>query len=299
MGYRASRLIALLFTWVCLLSGQAQAYKVNDDLTAYAYMQSWLTLYEQVEDARGNRQNPSGDEAATASNGFSIYKARLGFNAKTRDNLFGGSFQVRLEKDAAILDAFGRFTPTDYVSIQVGQFKIPGPWENLVDDRDLDFAMRSKISTALADYSLTKTIYPSHEFAANNSYQRDTGIGIKGEADFGNGLGANLYIGNTNREYILTNKNEYFYGARLDVLDMFGVLSAGGHINHNKHRNMLYNSGRVVFDLDRLSYSWDARIKVPGTGLNPGFMFGDGQVKDDYYNNLQIFRLGREAGLAS
>jgi hypothetical protein len=99
----------------------------------------------------------------------------------------------------------------------------------------------------------------------------------------GNGLGANLFIGGgTEREFLLTNGAQFFYGARVDLLDLFGVARLGAHVSWNKHDDVVFNSGRVVYDLDRLTWSVDAGAEVPGTGLRVHGMYGAGRIDDDF-----------------
>jgi len=101
----------------------------------------------------------------------------------------------------------------------------------------------------------------------------------------GNGLGANLFIGGgTEREFIITNPGDFFYGARLE-LSLPEVIVLGGHVNANRHDNMVFNSGRVVYDLNRLSASADLRVTIPGSGIRLGGLYGWGEIDDDFDND--------------
>jgi len=162
---------ALLF----FVAGPAFAYEVSDDLEVFGYFQGWVTGYEQMELYQDQIQQPSGDKAAAATTGFSLNRARVGLKALALDGFLGIHFQLKLESPVDILDLFLKIMPTDWLTIQFGQFKIPSVAENLVEDRDLDFILRTDISSALADYSLSRTTYASSLFYGNKSYLRDFG----------------------------------------------------------------------------------------------------------------------------
>jgi len=141
--------------------------------------------------------------------------------------------------------------------------------------------------------SLSRTTYPSSVFYGNKSWRRDAGVGLTGDIDVrvgtlrylavvSNGLGANLFVGGGSAEFLLTNGPQFFYGARVDLLDLFGVARVGGHVCRNKHDNVVFNSGRMVYDLDRFSWSVDAGFQVPGTGVRAQGMYGAGRIDDDF-----------------
>jgi hypothetical protein len=272
----------------------ARAYEISKQLEVYGYAQGWLTLYEQMADARGLFQHPSGDEATDSVSGFRIATARVGLRLQTADGRFGVVTQLRFEENPGILDLYARATPARWLSFQVGQFKVPSVFENLQENCDLDFITRTRIADALADYSLSRTTYASSLFYGNKSAQRDLGVGLKGEvrpggvplrwfAMVGNGLGATLFIGgNTAREYVITNHfGHYFYSGRVEVEPWPKVITLGGHGSYNRHDNIVFNSGRAVLDLDRFSYSADARVAIPGTGLRLAGAYGAGEIRDD------------------
>jgi hypothetical protein len=281
---------------LCFCETEAYAYKFNDHIEAYAYTQIWLTLHEQMEDTEGLYQNISHDEATNFTTGFRIHRARFGTRASLFKNILGGELQIKLEGGIAILDLNVRVSPIPWLDIVVGQLKFPSTRENLTRSYQLNFIQRARISVALADYSLSRTTYASSLFAGNESFLRDLGLGLKSSFDIqgipirlffmiGNGLGANLFVGgNTAEGFIITN-GQFFYGGRLEIDPWPKHLSIGGHFNFNKHDNIVFNSGRTVYDLHRLSYSADLILTVPRTGLRVIGMYGAGQILEDYDQN--------------
>jgi len=285
------RLSALL---AVLLAAPAQAYDVSEDLRVFGYAQLWFTAYEQMEEAEELHQFPSGDDAATETTGFSLYRARVGADLHLLDRRLELNTQVRLEKNASLLDCYLGVHFAPWLSLYFGQFKIPAPAEALASSRDLDFIFRPDITEYLVDFSLSRTTYPSSLFYGVYNYLRDFGVGLKGEVDLGpgrlryffmasNGLGANLYIsGRASPGYILTNPGQFFTGLRVEAKDFFGMITVGGHLNYNWHDNMVFNSGRKVFDLKRIAYSTDATVRIPETGIRLGGLYGEGEIRDDY-----------------
>jgi len=288
--------IAVLAAAITVLipGGIVRAWDIGENARLFGYAQLWFTVHEQMEEAGDLYQHPSGDEAATSTTGFSINRARLGADAFFLDKFLELNTQLRLERNIGILDLYLGIHPARWLSVYLGQFKIPAPRETLTAASDLDFIFRSTISENLVDYSLSRTTYASSMFYGVYSYLRDFGVGLKGELDIklgllryffmlGNGLGANLFIGGAaKKEYILTNAGQFFYGLRLEIAGILEMITVGGHINYNWHDNMVFNSGRVVFDLKRISYSGDATISLPGTGLRAGCLYGRGEIRDDY-----------------
>lgn len=285
--------LALALTLPCG-ARPAAAHAINDQVEVFGYSQIWLTLYEQMEEAEGLFQHPSGDEAATNTSGFSLHRARLGTRVAVLDGLLRLSIQLRLEGDPGFLDASLSLHVARWLSIWIGQMKIPSTYENLTNTWQLDFIERATISTRLADYSLSRTTYASSLFYGVRSNLRDLGLALRGELELepltlryhvmmGNGLGANLFIGGgTDKEYIITNNGQFFYGARLEAARILGAVTVGGHLSYNRHDDIVFNSGRVVYDLDRRSYSADLQLELPGTGLRLCGLYGAGVIDDDY-----------------
>ncbi|MFH1807554.1 MAG: hypothetical protein ABIJ09_02320 [Pseudomonadota bacterium] len=280
-----------------ILAVPAQAYRFSDGLEAYAYAQVWATVYEQLEEADALHQFPSGDLGVTETTGLSVHQVRAGLDYLLIDDRVGLHVQLKLERNPALLNAFASFHVARCLRVQVGQQKIPTTYEGLVLSRDLDFAHRSQLTRVSADYALSRGVHTSSLFYGNRSYYRDLGVALKGDVDLGhggfryfamagNGLGANLYIGGSSeRQYILTNGPQLFYGLRLELYDWFDVVTVGAHASLNKHDNMVFNSGRVVYDLDRLSYSADLRLRIPVLGLRLAGLAGGGRIDDDYDND--------------
>jgi hypothetical protein len=287
--------IAPLF--VLLGSWPAWAVEVTPgvDVTAYAGVR--ITLYEQMEEVSGLVQQPQGDKSEGSATGFAIDQARIRLAGSFLKDKLGLVLELRLEKGPALLDAYGEWRFGKWLAVRLGQFRIPSGWENLVGDRDLDFSSRPQIQQALADYALSRTTYASSLFYGNRSWRRDVGLGLCGDIDIkigtlrylamvSNGLGANLFIGGaTEREYLVSNKAQFFYGLRVDLLDLFGVARVGAHVSYNRHDNVVFNSGRTVLDLNRLTWSVDAGFEIPKTGLRAHGMVGQGFINDDYDAN--------------
>lgn len=278
-----------------LLSGSAaRAYSFSDDLEVYGYLQSWVTLFEQMEEADALFQHPSGDVATTQTSGFSLHQVRGGMDYRVLDGRLGFSLLLKAERNPAILNAYASVQITEWLRFRLGQFKIPTTYAGMILSRDMDFIQRTQLAAYCADYALSRTVHPSSLFYNNASHYRDMGLGVDGELPIGigsfrfflmvgNGLGANLYIGGgSERQFILTNLPQFFSGGRLELADLFGWFTLGGHASLNRHTNMVFNSGRVVYDLDRLSWSVDAQLRIPNTGLALAGMFAAGKLADDY-----------------
>ncbi|NMB76130.1 MAG: hypothetical protein GYA21_13495 [Myxococcales bacterium] len=280
-----------------LLAPPIAAYEVSPDLTVFGYFQTWLTVFEQMEDAQGQVQQPSGDEATDNTAGFRINRVRVGLHWDFLDRLMRVAFQLKLEEPIQVLDLYLAVRPWSCLEIRAGQFKIPSSWEALEEDSRLDFLLRSDLSTALADYALSRTTYASSLFYGNRSQLRDLGLGLKFEAEplgrpvrlfamVGNGLGANLFIGGVSaKEFILTNGAQFFYGARLTVEPWPGVISLGAHASWNRHDDVLFKSGRVVMDLHRVTGSADLAVRWEAPGLRLHLLYGAGAILEDWDDN--------------
>jgi hypothetical protein len=263
----------------------------------FGHAQTWFVAHEQMEEAKGLFQDPSGDGATTSTLGFRINRVRFGVEASFLDDLLLARAQVKMEKTISLLDFFVSLQGSEEFSLYFGQFKIPGPQEVLSSSKNLDFIFRSMISEELIDFSLSRTTYASSLFYGVRSYLRDFGLAVKsawklptgGDFKFflmvSNGLGANLFMGgNSKREYILSNQG-LFSGLRIELANLWDHLSLGAHINYNYHQNMVFNSGRVVYDLHRISYSGDLSLVIPHTGLSLAGLIGAGEIRDDYDND--------------
>ena len=266
------------------------------------YAQLWF-VHEEAEN--GKQQSYTGDEAADETSGFSFNKIRL--QADFGKDKLKGRMSVRFDggDTASLLDLYGSYALFDSrLSFYAGQMKIPSAYEVEVSPSEQDFIITSKFSSEVTNWSLCKSPSSVSPFTNVQTYQRDTGIGVKGDiAGFSyflmasNGLGANLFTGGPEKkEYVYTNKfGEYFYGARLsyDFAPLFKAaglgfmplqLIIGGHYNYNRHDNILYNDTKTVLDLKRDSYSGDVRLNLFKRIRLTG-MYGAGHVDDDFDND--------------
>ena len=75
------RTVLTLLAALALWPASAGAMEVNEHLDVFGYAQIWLTVVEQMEDARGLFQHPSGDGAVDTATGFRLHKARVGLTA--------------------------------------------------------------------------------------------------------------------------------------------------------------------------------------------------------------------------
>ncbi len=282
--------LALLFA-----SAPAAALEPAENVEVYGYAQLWVTLLEQMETARGLYQHPSGDEATDTTTGFSIHRARLGLRLAAPGVPLRLAVQVKLERSFELLDLSVRWAPRPWFELEVGQFKVPGTFEALTDNRELDFIARSQITTSLADYSLSRSAHTASLLYGSASNLRDLGLALRGAMPLGglaelrlfgmlgNGLGANLFFGGaTNKGYFITNGPQLFAGGRLEAGDRRGIVVLGGHAGRNQHDNIVFNSGRAVYDLSRRAASGDLRLSVPGTGLRAWGLYGQGEISDDF-----------------
>lgn len=287
----------LVFLLLGIHAEPARASEFNKDLEVYGYAQAWLTLYEEMEETRGLFQNPSRDEAADVATGFRLHRARAGLRYDVPDSVLGVNFQLKFESPIEILDLVVRVQPWDWLVLNVGQFKFPSVRENLEEDSSLDFLLRSDLSTLLADYSLSRTIYPSSLFYGNRSLNRDFGIGLKLNVApwnrplrvflmVGNGLGGNLFVGGaTQREFLVANRGQFLYAGRAEFELIPRWLELGGHASYNRHDNVVFNSGRVVLDLYRVSWSADAKVTLGGTGVRIEGAVAQALVLEDAYGD--------------
>ncbi len=290
-----------LFALALLLAvPAARAYDVTDTLRVYGHAQFWFTVVEQMEEAEELYQFPSRDAAATYTTGFSINRARIGARQLVLDNRVSLNVQLRLEKSTSLLDLNIGLHLAPWLSLYIGQLKVPAPAEALTPASELDFIFRPRITESLVDFSLSRTTYPSSLFYSVHCYLRDMGLALKGTVDItfgrlgyflmaGNGLGANQFIsGRAKPEYILTNPGQLFYGLRLEAADLFYLLTIGGHAAVNWHDNMVFNSGRKVVDIKRIAASGDATLHLPGTGIRLRGLYGRGDIRDDYDDDGRI-----------
>jgi hypothetical protein len=289
--------------WLCVVvvaaswAEPARAYELTDDLQAYGYLQLWATALEQVAEVRGWRQSPSGEHAADTATGFSVNRARVGTEVRLLDGFLQVGGLLKVERSVEPLDMWFRVSPWRALGVMAGQFRVPSSWENMDDDRGLDFLHRSQLANAVADYALSRAFYTAAQNAGNRSYGRDLGVALLGTVDLGpvplryrlmagNGLGANLWVGGgSNRQHALTNPQQLYYGGRVEVEPVPGWLSLGAHGSTNRHDNMALGGSRMVLDLRRESWSADVRLRVPPLGVRFTAAAGGGKIRDDYYGD--------------
>ncbi len=280
-----------------LLAAQARpvrAHKVTEDLEIYGYFQAWFTMYEQMEDTVGLFQDITNDPAADFTSGFRMARLRVGLNYTFLKGKLGVALLLKLEGDPGMLDVNARWMPFKWLTVQIGQMRVPSTGENLRPDRDLDFVMRTELSDALADFSLSRTNYPSSLMHGNRSYRRDFGLGVKARYEgrifaaraflmMGNGLGANLFIsGDTARGFLITNKAQFFWAGRVEIEPWRDHIVIGGHVSYNRHDNVVFESGRSVLDINRLSGSGDMELRADRLGLRLGGLGGYGEINEDF-----------------
>ncbi|MGC4115514.1 MAG: porin [Myxococcales bacterium] len=284
---------------VLAASAPAHAYKFNDYVEVYGYGQVWLTLWEEMEDAKGLFQQPSKDEAADALSGFSLGKARLGIRLAYPELDLSLHAQARLEKDFMLLDADIGWAPVRWFTLHVGQLKVPGSFEALTEDRGLDFILRTDITTGMADWSLSKAQHSVSLLYGSASNLRDLGLSVKGEVGgrwlqgryflmVGNGLGAGMYFGGaTKKEYWITNKAQFYYAGRLEIA-VPGKVALAAFGSYNRHDNIVFNSGRAVYDINRRMVGGDLRVEIPRTGVRLYGLGGGGQIRDDFNGDGKV-----------
>ncbi len=286
-------------TWAAPGAGPAaaQADDSSPRLRLGGYVQLWY-LNEQAKN--GKLEDGTGDLGAQIASGFAINRARLQLGMEM--GCLGASMQVRMEGGSLnLLDAYGSwgiFGPA--MVLRFGQMKVPSAWEVRVPDEGLDFVTRSRFASEVVNWSLSKSTFSICPLYNVQTYSRDTGLSIEGEAAgfryalmAGNGLGANNYVGaDESRGFVYANAyGAYFYGARAsyDVLTelrrMLSTLPAslelGGHYNWNDHPNLIYSDAKTVLDLKRRSWSADLSLRV-WDRLRVSGMYGEGVIDDDY-----------------
>ena len=282
----------LLFLAPATLSGGEEEERLPQ---ISGYVQTWWTLVEQLEN--GVRQGGAeGDLSQQNTFGFNLARARVALSQSFLEELLGYRIEVKLEEKTELLDYYLKFQPLSWMSVSLGQMKIPSTYEVLEKSNGLDFISRSSVSGQITDWALSRTPFIS-PFMGNRSRLRDLGLAFKGQLvsgrlDFflmaGNGLGSNLFIGGwEKKQFVATNDiGKLFYGARIDVRPLH-FLTVGGHASYNYHNNMLLNDERTVMDLNRVSYSADIRAELPYR-INLTALYAGGEVDDNYHLDGKI-----------
>ena len=279
------RVVALLVWAACLASMR----EVGSDPAIRGYVQAWWTVRQAVEN--GLRQAGTGDRAAQTVSGFSLRRARLSVQDTLGSDRLRFEVEVLLEKSGRLTDCYVAGRLADGLEVRAGQMKIPSTYEAMAPAGGRDFIQPATVSRLIPDWSLSRTPYIS-TFMGNRGYLRDVGLGLEARtgrlrsfAMVGNGLGANLFVGGgQNKEFVKTNSpGDWLYGLRLDA-QVLSWLEVGGHGLVNRHGDMLFNDERTVIDLDRRSWSADARVRLPRDVRVSG-LYAGGVVDDDYYRD--------------
>ncbi len=292
------RFIVLIAMLVC---GTGSLHAQSNAAPADVHLQ---LRYAQEEVENEKRQRVTNDPAVQTASGFSLHRARLFFGSQ-KGNI-GGKLSLGLEKGTPMLldAALSYQVDARMLRIDFGQMIIPSTYEVNRSSFRLDFTSRSRFSTEVANWSLSKSPSSISPFTSVQTYSRDMGLAIKGVYgwfDFfimtGNGLGANLFVGgDETRQFVYANNaGSYFHGVRLELnlrriplmeQSPLTDLTLGGHANVNDHEDILYNDKKTVLDIKRNSWSVDLRLELWNRFRLSG-MRGGGVVEDDYDNNRE------------
>ena len=263
------------------------------------YFQAWY-IYEEVENDQ--EQRVTGDRATDEASGFSLNRAR--FYVSARVDGFNAFLSLMMERGTpGLLDVRASYSFLNkMIQIWIGQMKIPSTYEIADSSSSLDFITRSRLSSLIADWSLSKSTSSISPFTGVKSYNRDLGFALKGDiygAHYffmvGNGLGGNLYVGGKeNTHFIYANSfGAYFYAVRLswDIMEtvekitkrsfILSSLEIGGHFNWNEHNNVLYQDTKTVLDIKRHSWSVDGQV-VFVDRIYLTVMYAEGEIEDDF-----------------
>lgn len=303
-GKRAAPPAALvgLLMWVAGLFLGAATTRADSGAQARieASTSFWWTIREEVEN--GLHQAGSLDPADDTASGFNFRQGRLGLIFAVPDSRIAGLLRIRLEERTDVIDFWGAYRAASWLSISIGQMKIPATAEVLAPDHRNDFISRTTFGRYLGDYALARTPYISSIMAAK-SYQRDVGIALRGAVaprsgsetpvlDYflmiGNGFGGNRYVGGgQSSEFVYTNEfGEFYYGARLEVRPR-QTIAIGAHGSLNRHTDIALDARGPVFDLDRRVATINCALDLP-RGLRAGGFYGSGRMED--YWSRQAYR---------
>ena len=248
----------------------------------------WWIVAEEVEN--GLLQAGSLDEAADRASGFNFKQGRLAFSFESPTGRIGAFIRLRLEERTDVIDFWGSYRAAPWLTLSIGQMKIPSTAEVLTPDHGLDFITRTTFGQNIGDYALSRTPYISSVMAAK-SYDRDLGIAIRGaypdEDDpllgcflmVGNGIGANRYIGGESGEFLYTNRfGDFYYGMRIEGRPV-RWMTVGAHASMNRHDDAALGARGPVYDLGRTVWTADLEARLPWGQRIDGF-YGDGSMDD-------------------
>jgi hypothetical protein len=249
----------------------------------------WWVVSEQVEN--GLLQAGSLDEAADRASGFNFKQGRLAFSFESPDERIEAFIRLRLEERTDVIDFWGSYRAAPWLTLSIGQMKIPSTSEVLTPDHAIDFITRTTFGQNVGDFALSRTPYISSVMAAK-SYDRDLGIALEGtfpEGDAqrfgyflmaGNGIGANKYIGGKeSEEFLFANRfGDFYYGIRVEGMPVSWV-TLGAHASRNRHNDAALGERGPVYDIDRAVWTADAEIRLPWGQRIDGF-YGAGSMDD-------------------
>ncbi len=289
-GYIRKASHAALAAAAILIISAGAASSGQDDLRIGGEGSFWWILREEVEN--GLYQNGSMDRAADVASGFNFRAGRLAVAWESDDHRTGITVRLRLEDRIDLLDFYGRWACRPWLRLYVGQMRIPSTREGLASPFETDFIGKSTFARYVSDYSLSRIPYISSVMAVR-SYDRDTGISLKGGLESGgrevltwslmvsNGIGAGSYIGGREDEgFIYTNRaGDHYYGGRIEASPVSGMV-LGLHASRNRHEDVSLGDRGPVIDFDRRVLTLDLQAETPW-GQRIYSFYGDGDM-DDY-----------------
>jgi hypothetical protein len=249
----------------------------------------WWVIAEEVEN--GLLQAGSLDAAADRASGFNFKQGRLAFSFESPNGKIGAFLRLRLEERTDVIDFWGSYRVVTWLTLSIGQMKIPSTSEVLTPDHMLDFITRTIFGQNLGDYALCRTPYISSVMAVK-SYDRDLGIALRGGYPAGdvplfgyflmvsNGIGANKYIGGgESEEFLYTNRfGDFYYGLRVEG-NPVPWMTFGAHASRNRHDDAALGARGPVYDIDRTVWTADAEARLPWGQRIDGF-YGRGSMDD-------------------
>lgn len=252
----------------------------------------WMTLHEEVQN--GLRQPGSDDEAADTASGFNFKQGRVALAFESPEGRVEGLVRLRLEERTDIIDFWGAYHVAQWLSLAIGQMKIPSTAEVLARDHLIDFISRTTFGQNVGNYALSRTPYisPTSSLMGVNSHNRDLGLSARGSCPvgedlvfryflmIGNGIGANNYVGGReSEEFLFTNRfGDFYYGLRLEAR-LFDRLTLGVHGSLNRHEDVAFDARGPVVDFERTVWTADLALALPW-GIRLAGFYGDGEMDD-------------------
>jgi hypothetical protein len=281
----SSAALMMLLPAACPLRAAAESSRIGIE----ANTSFWWVVSEQVEN--GLLQAGSLDAAADQASGFNFKQGRLAFSFESPNGRIEAFIRLRLEERTDVIDFWGSYRAAPWLTLSIGQMKIPSTAEVLTPDHGIDFITRTTFGRNVGDFALSRTPYISSVMAAK-SYDRDLGISLRGaypDEDaplvgyflmVGNGIGANKYIGGgESDEFLYTNRfGDFYYGARIEGSPVRWI-TIGAHASRNRHDDAALGARGPVYDLDRTVWTADLEARLPWGQRIDGF-YGRGSMDD-------------------